>query len=167
MRRGTRPTSPAKSTSLTKREVPKDLVVAGGGVVADEVSDREGIEAGAPRGVEVEPTADARARAAAGARRPATGLVVGDGAAADLEGRSTIVIDAAAEAIAAEPASAADGLVPTERAVRDRGCRCGETCDPAADAGAPLGAGGPQAADRLVVGEGAVAHGQGYGTEKA
>jgi hypothetical protein len=64
---------------------------------------------------EIEPAADALAGAAAGTRRTAVGVVMGDGAAGDGQGADTevcgaVIVDPAAQAIAAvalRPARAA------------------------------------------------------------
>src|SRR5262245_27023706 len=67
--------------SLADRVSAKHAVVAGGGVVAEEVRDRVRVEARAAVGGEVESAADAQTGAAAGPGRSAARLVVREGGA--------------------------------------------------------------------------------------
>src|SRR5262249_9732780 len=113
-------------TSRAGGEVPEDVVVAGGGVVARQVGQGERVQARGAAVGQVQPAALAESGPATTTGRPARGRITRDRAAADFKGRSVAVVDAAAEAVAtvaAGGAGTAHGLIVAEKTVADRGRR--------------------------------------------
>src|SRR5262245_56047043 len=92
----------------------KHVVVAGGGVVAEDGRQRIGVGDAARR--DVEAAAHTLAVAAPETCLPTDGVVVIDRGAQEGEGRECVLEDPAAQAVAAEPAGTADGEVVGERA---------------------------------------------------
>src|SRR6516225_7226373 len=92
---------PPRPALWANAEDAEDVVVARGSVVASHVRHGELIQAGDGAGAQVEPAALAEPGAAAAAGRAADCHVVGDCAAADLQARLAVVVDAAAETVAA------------------------------------------------------------------
>src|SRR5947209_7022436 len=106
----------ARPASQANREIAEHVLVAGGRGVAKEVRHREQIQAHGSAGGKVDTAAHARTGAAARAGRAARGLVAADCAIDDRQGsRATepgarieaVVVDAAAQAVAAVAARAA------------------------------------------------------------
>jgi hypothetical protein len=124
-------------------------------VVARHVGFREGVQARGAAVGQVQPAALAEPGAAA-AGRPAGGLVIRYRAASDGEGRGPIVVQAAAEAIAAvgtSAAGAADGLIIPQRAAADGKRGAHEVSKRAPQAIRSSAARATLAADGLVTGE--------------
>src|SRR5437763_1936770 len=102
--RGAQPAA-GPGVSRANRVDPEDVVVAGRGLVLPRVDQRESVEGHDAAGSEIEAAADALAGAAIVALA-ANSPVVGDGGAgdgqrADAEGRAAVVVDPAAQAVAA------------------------------------------------------------------
>src|SRR5262249_51390339 len=116
--------------ALTRAEIAEHVIIAGGGVVADD--DRQPVGAREAARRDVDAAARAWAGCAASPRAPAVGVVVFARVLPEGECREGVLVDPAAQAIAAIAAIAADGEVAGHRTVADSERRAEEVCEAAA-----------------------------------